>query len=69
MGIETRIWTAKIGCNDPDELNVSRKSGSLMFAPTIDLMVGYQAGEISEAQFTEIYLKCMEKSYQEDRDT
>ena len=56
------IWTAQIGCYDPDELNISRKSGNLAFAPTQDLMVGYKLGEISEAFYTDVYLKCMAQS-------
>ena len=56
------IWTAKIGCYDTDELNISRKSGNLAFAPTTDLMVWYQQGDISQALYTDVYLKCMAQS-------
>jgi len=61
----TDIYTAKIGINDPDELNVTRQSGNPVFAPSWELVKGYKRGDITQAQYTEKYWVLMIESMME----
>jgi len=33
-----QVWTARISCRDPDSLNITRKSGNAVFAPSWALL-------------------------------
>lgn len=63
-----KVHTAEISYMDPDELDVSVRSGDTAFAPTWDMVRLYKEGDLSEGAFTHIYEKLMEKSYQDHPD-
>jgi len=57
------VYTADTYYLDPDELDVTVKTGNQTFAPTWDMVRMYKDGELSKALFTSIYEDLMVKSY------
>lgn len=48
-------------------LDTTAKSGHSEFAPDFGVVMAYKAGQVSEAQYTDIYYARMRKSYRENR--
>jgi len=57
------VYTANTDYIDPDELDVTVKTGNPTFAPTWDMVRMYKDGELSKALYTSIYEDLMVKSY------
>lgn len=56
------VHTARIGCRDPDRLDVTRKGGSV-FAPSWPLLMAAKRGQVSSSEYTERYTAEMRESY------
>jgi uncharacterized protein YeaO (DUF488 family) len=49
-------------------IDTTVKSGSPIFAPTWEIVMGVKSGEISEARYTEVYHQLMRRSFVEHKD-
>lgn len=48
-------------------IDTTVKSGLSEFAPTWDIVMGVKQGDITEAQYTEVYHSLMQRSFREHR--
>jgi len=62
------LYTAMIGYDGKDGLNISRKSGDICFAPTWDLVVGIKTRVITRDEYIKRYIKSMRISYLQNQD-
>lgn len=68
MEKQIQVWTTQIAkwrvakANDIFFLDTTAKSGVLAFAPDFGDVMRYKRGEMSEEEYTRIYLERMEKS-------
>jgi len=61
------VRTSTIQYKGPDRLDITVKSGDRAFAPTWDMVMGHKRGEISDAQYTAMYLSMMRRSYHDNK--
>lgn len=61
------VYTSTIRTNDPDNLNITVKSGDKVFAPTWDMVMGHKNGTLTDEQYTDMYRELMLKSWKKNR--
>lgn len=52
---------------NPNCLDITRKTGNLIFAPTWGMILGLKNMRLSEEKYTKLYYKLMRKSYKNNR--
>jgi uncharacterized protein YeaO (DUF488 family) len=57
-----KLYTAQYRYSGESRTDITVKSGWKPFAPTWDMVMGYKAGTLSQEQYTEQYIKLMDKS-------
>lgn len=62
-----KVYTGHIGYHGIDALDITVKSGDPCFAPTWAMVMGWKKGEITDAQYTEMYYARMRESYRTNR--
>lgn len=61
------IWTGRIGCGDPDAIDVTVKGGSV-FGPTWDMVMGWKSGRLSwRSEYERQYMQLMRERYRLNR--
>jgi uncharacterized protein YeaO (DUF488 family) len=63
-----KVYTSRINCKDKDKFDITVKTGSKIFAPTWDIVMGLKNGKITQEQYEEEYHRLMVKSYNENRE-
>lgn len=61
------VYSSRVGCNDRDVLDITVKTGSAVFAPTWDMVMGYKNGKLTKAQYTEQYTELMRQSFRSNK--
>lgn len=61
-GSKLKVYTAQYRYNGKDRLDITVKTGSKVFAPTWDMVMGSKSGRISEAEYERRYRELMKKS-------
>lgn len=62
-----KVYTAQFGYRGEDRLDITVKLGEKAFAPSWDMVLEYKKGALSEAQYEELYLERMRRSYVANR--
>jgi uncharacterized protein YeaO (DUF488 family) len=63
-----KIYTGRMWFKGPHKLDITVKGQhpvGRLFAPTWDIVMGHKRGEITDAEYTEVYHSLMVKSYRE----
>ena len=61
------LYTASINYKGEDRLDISVKTGNLIYAPTWDLVMGIKKGFIDKDKYIRSYMKMMRISYNHHR--
>jgi len=61
------VYTSHIGCDDPDKLDVSLRTGDRAFAPKWWMLKELRNNRLTWKEFTKHYTALMRESYRENR--
>ena len=62
-----KVYTSRISYRGKDRWDITVQTGSKIFAPSWDLVMGIKKGQITEKQYTDAYLLMMKESYKKNR--
>ena len=68
--MSVKIYTANLNIarQDPDLLDVTKKSGVQAFAPAWAMVMGHKSGQVSDKEYINEYIALMRRSYDENQE-
>jgi len=63
-----QVYTSTIRYSGSDKLDVSVKSGSIVFSPTWQMVLDHKTGVLSDEHYTDMYYNLMRISYKDNPD-
>ena len=60
------IYTSQYAYKGDDRIDTTVKTSDGVFAPTWDIVMGHKRGNLSDKEYTEVYLDLMRASYQKN---